>query len=94
MAVPRLCLQTRVPLDVPTKMRTRLSAFLDSHLGGTYRDDVGPLFGQASAIRDHVFADETSRRWHEAVNAAVSSEASREVSAKRRSRQRSAGRPR
>jgi hypothetical protein len=75
-------------------MRTRLSAFLDSHLGGTYRDDVGPLFGQASAIRDNVFADETSRRWHEAVNVAVSSEASREASTKRRSRQRSAGRSR
>jgi hypothetical protein len=81
-------------LDVPTKMRTRLSAFLDSHLGGTYRDDVGPLFGQASAIRDHVFADENSRRWHEAVNVAVSSEASREASPKRRSRRRSVDRKR
>jgi len=80
-------------LDVPTKMRTRLSAFLDSHLGGTYRDDVGPLFGQASAIRDHVFADENTRRWHEAVNVAVSSEAAREAP-KRRSRRRSIDRTR
>ena len=75
-------------------MRTRLSAFLDSHLGGTYRDDVGPLFGQASAIRDHVFADETTRRWHEAVNAALSSEASREAPAQRRATRRSAARAR
>lgn len=67
-------------------MRTRLSAFLDSHAGGTYRDDVGPLFGQASAIRDHTFAGASVRGWHEAVNVALSSEASREASTKRGSR--------
>ena len=69
-------------------MRTRLSTFLDSHVGGTYRDDVGPLFGQANEIRNHRFADQTSRRWHEAVNAALTSEATRET-AKRRARTRS-----
>ena len=70
-------------------MRTRLSTFLDSHVGGTYRDDVGPLFGQANEIRNHRFADQTSRRWHEAVNAALTSEATRETSTKRRARTRS-----
>jgi len=67
-------------------MRTRLAAFLDSHLGGTYRDDVGPLFGQASEIRDHRFADATSRRWRQAVSVALSAEASQAASTKRTKR--------
>ena len=59
-------------------MRTHdaLVAFLDSHVGAQYRDDVGPLFGQASEIRDHGIADaEVKRYWNEAVNVALSSEA-------------------
>jgi hypothetical protein len=68
----------------PTRMRNALSAFLESHLGGTYRDDVGPLLGQASVIREHGYAGATPRRWHEAVNVAVSSEASRERLPQRR----------
>lgn len=79
---------------VATRTRSALNAFLDSHIGGTYRDDVGPLFGQASEIRDHGFADETSRRWHEAVNVAVSSEASREPPSRRRPKFRPIARPR
>jgi len=63
-------------ITVP-RMHDALSAFLDSHVGTAYRDDVGPLFGQVSEIRDHRFANATSPRFHEAVNVAVSSEAMR-----------------
>jgi hypothetical protein len=66
-------------------MHDALVAFLDSHIGETYRDDVGPLFGQASEIRDHGVADaEVKRLWNEAVNVAVSSEATRDVGSPRR----------
>jgi hypothetical protein len=65
-------------------MHDALVAFLDSHLGEAHRDDVGPLFGQASEIRDHGVADaEVKRLWNEAVNAAVSSEATREIQSRR-----------
>lgn len=69
-----------------TRTRSALSAFLDSHVGDTFRDDIGPLLGQMSEIRDHGLVDETSRRWREAVNAAVASEALRDVATVRRSR--------
>jgi hypothetical protein len=60
-------------------MHEALVEFLDSHLGAPYVDDVGPLFGQASEIRDHGIADaEAMRLWNEAVNVAVSSEAMRD----------------
>ena len=66
-------------------MHDALVAFLDLHVGETYRDDVGPLFGQASVIRDHGVADAESKRlWNTAVNVAVSSEATREGSAAQR----------
>ncbi len=65
-------------------MHDALVAFLDSHIGAAYRDDVGPLFGQASEIRDHGVADaEVKRLWNEAVNVAVSSEATREIGSQR-----------
>lgn len=61
-------------------MHDALVAFLDSHIGEAYRDDVGPLLGQASEIRDHGVADaEMKRWWNEAVNVAVSSEAIRKI---------------
>ena len=68
-------------------MHDALVVFLESHAGETHSDDVGPLFGQASVIRDHGIADAESKRlWHTAVNVAVSSEAMRERSgAQRRS---------
>lgn len=63
-------------LASPTRMHDALVAFLDSHLGAPHRDDVGPLFGQASVIRDHGVADAESKRlWNAAVSVAVSSEA-------------------
>ena len=66
-------------------MHDALVAFLDLHAGETHSDDVGPLFGQASVIRDHGIADPESKRlWYTAVNAAVSSEAMREGSAVQR----------
>ena len=64
-------------------MRNALATFLDSHAGVTHRDDVGPLLGQVSEIRDHGTFDATSRRWHEAVNVAVSSEAVRDAPRRR-----------
>ena len=61
-------------------MQEALVAFLDLHVGAAYRDDVGPLFGQASVIRDHGIADAESKRLlNEAMNVAVSSEAMREA---------------
>ena len=66
-------------------MHDALVAFLDSHAGETHSDDVGPLFGQASVIRDHGIADAESKRlWNMAVNVAVSSEATREGTAAQR----------
>lgn len=62
-----------------TRTHDALVAFLDSHVGTPWRDDVGPLLGQASMIRDSGLADaRVMRYWNEAVNAAVSSEAVRE----------------
>lgn len=69
-----------------TRLHNELVAFLDSHAGASYSDDVGPLFGQASEIRDHGIADAQTRRfWNQAVNVAVSSEAVRESRPQRRS---------
>jgi hypothetical protein len=71
-------------LTSSTRMHDALVAFLDSHIGEAHSDDVGPLFGQASEIRDHGFADaEVKRLWNEAVNVAVSSEAIREIRSRR-----------
>ena len=67
-------------LDSTTRTHDALVAFIESHAGSTYDGDVGPLFGQACAIRDHGIADdESTRLWVEAANAALSSEAMREV---------------
>ena len=70
-------MQRRLASSMP--MHDALVAFLDLHVGAQFRDDVGPLFGQASEIRDHGIADaEVKRYWNKAVNVAVSSEAMRE----------------
>lgn len=72
-----LDMQRRLAASIRT--HDALVAFLDSHLGAQHSDDIGPLFGQASEIRDHGIADAGSRRrWNEAVNVAVSSEAMRD----------------
>jgi hypothetical protein len=76
-ARPVLDMQRR--LTSSTRTHDALVAFLDSHVGGQHSDDVGPLFGQASVIRDRGIADaEVERFWNEAVNVALSSEAIRE----------------
>lgn len=63
-----------------TRTHDALVAFLDEHAGATYANDVGPLIGQACELRDHPSADAGTRRWwQEAVNVALTSEASREV---------------
>ena len=73
-------------LATSTRLHNQLVAFLDSHAGVSYNDDVGPLFGQASVIRDYGVADAQTRRfWNQAVNVAVSSEAIRESRSPRRS---------
>jgi len=66
--------------DSRSRTHDALVAFLESQVGSTYDGDVGPLLGQACAIREHGIADdESTRLWVEAANAALSGEAMREV---------------
>ena len=66
--------------DSHSTLHDALVACLESHAGATYDGDVGPLLGQACAIRDRGIADDESMRlWVEAANAALSSEAMHEV---------------
>lgn len=59
--------------------REALTIFLDEHVGAPWRDDIGPLIGQASLLRQCGLPDEeTLRLWNAAVRAAVSSDAMRE----------------
>lgn len=59
--------------------REALAVFLDQHVGAPWRDDIGPLIGQASLLRQCGLPDEeTLRLWNAAVRAAVSSDAMRE----------------
>jgi hypothetical protein len=70
-----------------------LVAFLDEHLGAPRNADVGPLFGQASLIRDlppRVADAQSLQLCIDAVNVALSSEAIREANAVSTSRH---GRP-
>ena len=72
-----------------------LVAFLEQHVGTPRTGDVGPLFGQASVIRDLTVRgdDARSRRLCvDAVNLALTSEAMREAPAARASRRRRAAR--
>lgn len=74
----RLVLDMQRRLASSTRTHDALVAFLDSHVGEQHSDDVGPLFGQASVIRDRGIADsEVKRFWNEAMNVALSSEAMR-----------------
>jgi hypothetical protein len=53
-------------------VRARLGAFLDSHVGSPYDDDVGPLLGQAALIFSSPvagFAEPDD--WREAVSVAL-----------------------
>ena len=69
-------MQMQRTLTPPDRTHDALVAFLDSHVGAAFRDDVGPLLGQASLIRDSGFADaDVQHYWNDAVSAAVSSEA-------------------
>lgn len=54
-----------------------LAAFLKSHVGTAFSDDVGPLFGQAALVRESGVPDAGMRRyWNDAVSAALTAEAS------------------
>lgn len=62
--------------------REALALFLEKHVGAPWRDDVGPLIGQASLLRQNGLPDEEAlRMWNEAVRAAVSSDAARDRTA-------------
>ena len=59
--------------------RDALAIFVDAHVGTPWRDDIGPLIGQASILRQHGLPDEeTLRLWNAAVRAAVSGDAPRD----------------
>ena len=58
-----------------------LVAFLDAHLGAPRNDDVGPMLGQASLLRELPAVDVDARSLllcSDAINAALTSEATRE----------------
>ena len=60
-------------------LREALALFVDQHVGAPWRDDIGPLIGQASLLRQSGLPDEeTLRLWNAAVRAAVSSDVARE----------------
>ena len=75
------CPMQQIVLSSPLP-RDALADFLDAHVGRPWRDDIGPLIGQASLIRNFGVPDaDTMRYWNTAVNAAVSSEAARDRTA-------------
>ncbi|HVF64377.1 MAG TPA: hypothetical protein VNE58_10315 [Casimicrobiaceae bacterium] len=67
-------MQRRVDPAVGSNVDDALVAFLDRHVGASFDDDVGPLFGQARVILDTGIVNaEMLPFWREAVSASVSS---------------------
>ncbi|MDQ6621468.1 MAG: hypothetical protein M3Z31_17540 [Pseudomonadota bacterium] len=49
-----------------------VTAFLETHLGGVHRDDIGPLFGQLASFLNEPPADASTRSyWAEATSFAL-----------------------
>ena len=60
----------------PEKTQAAIAAFLDVHYAKRHSNDVGPLFGLLSLLRNEAPADKAAQRqWHVAVSLALTGHA-------------------
>jgi hypothetical protein len=62
--------------DSPETIQAEIAAFLDAHYAKTHSNDIGPLLGVLSSMRDEAPVDGAEQRlWNEAVSLALTGQA-------------------